>query len=301
MVLRRPVLSDFFSPDVDATGFDTFGFDGFGSVVIGSGYDGFGIEDTLSIVAPLGGPTYGDFASDAEAIDYIENHTFAGDVNIWALGNGDKITSINGSSYYMQEAPNGAIYTHTGVRNAFTAGGVPTTTSFGAYNGRGVLSNGGGAILSPLPEENLLEVLSSNSDYELFVALVNKLDLASELETGEYTVFAVNDSVFAAGTGLETVGEIQALNSESNEELLGVLNDIVSDHLIPTVNFSLYVLTLPDLETTSGNVISIDDVDGNLVILSNRVLPDNEVASIVGVDEAAANGVVHEVDALITL
>ena len=294
IISQSNTLADAFSAATNATGFDTFGFDAFGDIITGTGYTAYDdLSETYSVYAPFQRLTYASFASDAEAITYLENHTFEGNVNIWTSANGTKVTAINGSSYYMQSDASGRVYTHTGSNNAFTDG----ARTFGLYNGTVSIPFG---IFSPLPEENLLEVISA--DYSLFAALVTKLERTSLLTSGEATVFAVNDSVFTAGTGLASVAEIEALDAEADAEFLEILDGILLDHIVSSVNFSIYIGdNLPELETAGENTLDFAVVNGDLVIIIDPDFPDTENVVVVDADLAASNGAIHEVNSFIAL
>lgn len=299
IISKQSTIFDVFGP-ANITGLDQFGFDQFGDVVSGAGYS-YSLADTLSIYAPLFGPTYADFASDAEATAYIENHTFSGRRNIWTLDNGTKISSINGNSYYITVGLVGGTsvrYVNGGPRNAFTSGGIPTTTVQSAYFATLGLPN---AVFTPLPEENIVEVLSSNADYSLFVALVDKLGLTATLSGGDLTVFPVNNATFTAGTGLSTVADIVALNEEDDAGFLADLAEIASNHVVASVHFSMNIASfLPSLETLGETnlqfaIVNVDGAD-EIRIITDPAFPNSSNVGLVSVDETASNGVIHEVD-----
>jgi len=306
IISKQSTAADVFSATTNVTGFDTFGPDAFGSIVEGLGY-GLSFADTLSYYTPLFGANYASFASDADALEYLENHTFEGRVNLWNLDNGTKISSINGSEYYIVTGSvqgSDVNYINGGARNAFTAGGVPTTDLLGTY----YFSTFGlpNASFNPLPEENVVEVLASDADYSLFVALVERLGLTSTLSSGDLTVFPVSNTTFTDATGFTTVEQIDTLSNEDDAELLADLEEIALNHVVDGVNFSAHIAGfLPALETLGGTTLQfafVRDATGaeSIAIVTDVADPNLSNVGLVSVDRPANNGVIHEVDSFIS-
>lgn len=294
-VLQAPTIADFLSPAVQGNVNDGVSFDLFGNVVDGAGYTGFdNIADTFSIYAPLFGPVYSDFGSDAAAVTYIENHTFDGNINLYTQDNGTKVTSVNGSEYFITEGAGGSIYINDLVRNAF---GAASTTTIPGYNFTGSIPNG---VFTPLPEENLLEVATAN--YSLFAAIVEKVGKASLLTSGNKTVLAVDNSVITAATGITTVAQIEGLSEEDDADFLDALAEIIDRHIFTSVNFARRMSTLPsDITNELDEEVLVGAIGGNLVIILDPSLPETENVGFVATNITANNGVIHEVDGLIIL
>jgi transforming growth factor-beta-induced protein len=296
-VLEDFEIADFLSPTVNGNVNDGISFDLIGDVVAGTGYAGFAnLADVFSIYAPLFGPTYGDFASDAEAVTYIENQTFAGNVNHYTAANGTKVTAINGSSYFITGGAGAAKYFNDGARNAF---GATSTTVVSGYNFTGSIPNG---VFVPLPETNLLEVLSANANYTLFVAIVEKLGKGSLFTTVNSTILAVDNAVITDATGVTTVAEIEALDEVDDAGFIADLDEIIDRHIFPSVNFANRMFSLPsDITNQLGEEVLVASIGGSLVIVLDNTTPDVDNVAFVAVNTTASNGVIHEVDGLIIL
>ena len=310
IIEKQITVSDVFGP-LNPSTFDAFGVDQFGTIITGLDYP-LSLTDTLSYYTPLFGSVYADFTSDEEATDYVENHIFSGITNIWTLDNGTKISSINDSEYYVATGNfdgTTVALVNGSVANAFTSGGIPTSGIVGQYYFSLVALPE--AEFVPLPEENIVEVLSAEADYSLFVALVEKLELVNTLTTGDYTVLPVADSVFAAGTAglnggvaLSSLEAIDTLNAEEDGDLLEALEEIASNHVVAGANFSVHIATFfPSLETLGETILEfaivLDEDTEVLRIILDPTDPNNENVGLVAADILANNGVIHEVNSFI--
>lgn len=294
---------DYLGTTVNASGLDNLFLDQFNSVVEGVGYEGFNsLADTLTFYPIWQGPTYGFFANDDDALDYIESHTFEGSINIFAQPNGTKVTAINGNEYYMVN--NGdTTFTHNGAYNGYMLIGQTNPFILTSYN---VTVGSSTGFFTPLPEENLVEVLEDEADYSLFLALVEKLELTATLSSGDYTVFPVNDAIFSSATftdddiSLTTVEQIDTLDAEDDIALLEELAEVASNHVVEGANFAAFIVgNLPNLETIGETNLQFANVSGDPVIVLDPANPNTANIELLGTDITANNGVAHPVNGFI--
>jgi len=138
----------------------------------------------------------------------------------------------------------------------------------------------------------VVDIATSNDDFSTLVAAVVEADLAGVLSgEGPFTVFAPTNEAFAAA--LEALG-ITAEELLASPDLAGIL----TYHVVAGKLLASDVLAAVEagggtamVETVNGAPISVQVVDGNVVI--------DGVATVVLTDLEAGNGVVHVIDAVI--
>ena len=140
--------------------------------------------------------------------------------------------------------------------------------------------------------DTVVDIATGNEDFSTLVAAVLEADLAGVLSgEGPFTVFAPTNDAFAAA--LEAL-EITA------EELLASpdLGDILTYHVVAGNLLAADVIAAVEagggtamVETVQGSSITVEIVDGNVVI--------DGTATVVMTDLVAGNGVVHVIDAVI--
>lgn len=138
----------------------------------------------------------------------------------------------------------------------------------------------------------VVDVATSSEDFSTLVAAVVEADLAGVLSgEGPFTVFAPTNAAFAAA--LEALG-ITAEELLASPDLAGIL----TYHVVAGKLMASDVLAAVEagggtamVETVNGASISVQVVDGNVVI--------DGVATVTVTDLEAGNGVVHVIDAVI--
>ncbi|MCH7401554.1 fasciclin domain-containing protein [Belliella kenyensis] len=136
------------------------------------------------------------------------------------------------------------------------------------------------------PEQNIVEVASSNAQFSTLVTAVDQAGLVGTLSgEGPFTVFAPNNDAFTA---------FLSANGMSAEELLSSpeLGTILTYHVVSG--------SVMASDVTPGSVSTVaelpffvsEDVDGAFWI--------NGSAKITATDIAASNGVIHQLDNVIT-
>lgn len=140
--------------------------------------------------------------------------------------------------------------------------------------------------------DTVVDIATGNEDFSTLVAAVLEADLAGVLSgEGPFTVFAPTNDAFAAA--LEAL-EISA------EDLLASpdLGDILTYHVVAGNLLAADVIAAVEagdgtamVETVQGSSITVEIVDGNVII--------DGTATVVITDLVAGNGVVHVIDAVI--
>ncbi len=138
----------------------------------------------------------------------------------------------------------------------------------------------------------VVDVATSSEDFSTLVAAVVEADLAGVLSgEGPFTVFAPTNAAFAAA--LEALG-ITAEELLASPDLAGILTyhvvagKLMASDVLAAVEAGGGTATV---ETVNGASISVQVVDGNVVI--------DGVATVTVTDLEAGNGVVHVIDAVI--
>jgi len=133
---------------------------------------------------------------------------------------------------------------------------------------------------------NLVEVASGAEGFSTLLAAVEAAGLVDTLATGgPFTVFAPTDEAFAAA--------LTALNM-SAEELLAdteTLTQILLYHVVPNAVTAELVVGLTEATTAQGAPITIEVVDGGVVL--------NGSINVVATDIHASNGVIHVIDGVL--
>ncbi|MFK7802288.1 MAG: fasciclin domain-containing protein [Anaerolineae bacterium] len=136
-------------------------------------------------------------------------------------------------------------------------------------------------------EEDLPSIAEIAVEAGTFNTLVAALDAAGLVDTfageGDFTVFAPTDEAFAA----LPEGTVEALLEDPE----GALTQILTYHVIGNSVMAETVVTLDSATTLQGEDVSIEVVDGGVVL--------NGTVNVVVTDIKASNGVVHVIDAVL--
>ncbi|MCC5929918.1 MAG: fasciclin domain-containing protein [Cyclobacteriaceae bacterium] len=267
---------------------DAVSLDLFGNIVAGSGYTRFdSVVNRSTVYIQLFSPVYDDFPNNEAAINYIESRTFQGTVRIPTLANGTKITSINGSSYYVVTDASGRRYVNGTASNAFQN---QATVANPMYDGVVYLFNS--LAFNPLPAKNMLEVISEIDEYSLFAAAVVAAGKESVLSGGNRTLFIVNNAAFTEYTGISDPEVLAGLSAAGKE----FLAEVIDRHVVENVYFSRHVASfIPTLKNRLNEDVFFATVSNELVIVLDPKRPASAVVGLNTVDILAANGVIHEI------
>lgn len=153
----------------------------------------------------------------------------------------------------------------------------------------------------PTPDTTITGIASSASDLTLLVKALKKADLATTLQgTGPFTVFAPTDQAFIdAGYTASVIDNLPAADIPALKQIL--LNHVVSGSVQSSnLTNNSYIKTLAKGAASATNTLSMYVDTTNGVEL-------NGVASVITTTAGstfniiASNGVIHKVDAVITL
>lgn len=136
------------------------------------------------------------------------------------------------------------------------------------------------------PLNIIQELAVSGSDYSIVRALIKIAGLEDALKTGSYTLFAPKNSAFVGVDPAALYGDIPALQG------------ILTNHVVEGVLMAADLVDGMQLTTLQG---------GNLTLAVNKDVPSvfinpaTDNAKVVMVDNQASNGVIHTIDAVLTV
>ena len=129
----------------------------------------------------------------------------------------------------------------------------------------------------------IVDVATEAGSFTTLLAAADAADLVGTLQgEGPFTVFAPTDDAFAA-LGEETINSLLAQPEE--------LSQILLYHVVSGSVVAADVVELSSASTVEGSPISIEVVDGGVVL--------NGSVNVVTTDIQASNGVIHVIDAVL--
>jgi uncharacterized surface protein with fasciclin (FAS1) repeats len=284
--------------------------DNFGLLISAASYtklDEINREQKYSIYLPRTPRSVASFSGDNAAIvDYIERHIFSSSVDIPALANGTKVTSIGGDEYFVAVGLEGTtnvryINGEVASRGTFAAIGFPADQGARktVYDGF-VYSHGGTGYsgFTPLPEETIVELMANSSNLTLIAAAIKAAGKTTAVSAQGVTFFAIDDVAFEDLTGLSTVAEIDALDPTDDAALIEELVQIIDKHTVKSIQFGVTITsTLPKLKNSLDEEMVIALVQGEVVVIDNLSRPDTRFTDFTTFNAIIGNnGVVHIVD-----
>jgi transforming growth factor-beta-induced protein len=138
---------------------------------------------------------------------------------------------------------------------------------------------------TPEPTKNIVEIAASDERFSTLVAALTKAGLVGTLSSpGPFTVFAPTNDAFAA---------LLAELGISAEELLASpdLGSILTYHVVAGKVTAAEVVQLDKATTVNGKDITIEVVDGNVIL--------NGSIKVIITDILASNGVIHVIDGVL--
>lgn len=141
------------------------------------------------------------------------------------------------------------------------------------------------APASAQTEQSIAEIAIGNADFSTLVAAVTAADLAgtlSDCSAGPFTVFAPTNEAFAEA--------LDALGIEAADLLAdtATLTSILTYHVVAGTVLAADVVTLDSATTLQGAPITIEVVDGTVLL--------NGDTTVTATDLEACNGVIHVID-----
>jgi uncharacterized surface protein with fasciclin (FAS1) repeats len=147
----------------------------------------------------------------------------------------------------------------------------------------------------PIPESNLIDLISDDSNLSSLVAALRRADLETTLqENGPFTVLAPDNAAFTSFLGAAGFTNVNEVPVETLKQLL--LNHVIKGRIDSAILANLqrnYLENLADGPTASTFLsLYFDAVDG---------ITFNGTATVTSGDRPAANGIYHIIDAVIGL
>ncbi len=133
-------------------------------------------------------------------------------------------------------------------------------------------------------DKTIVEVAVGGKVFDTLVAAVKAGDLVETLSgKGPFTVFAPTDEAFAK----LPKGTVESLLKPENKDKLVA---ILTYHVVPGKVMAKDVVKLDSAKTVQGSEVSIEVVDGKVMI---------DEAQVVKADIPCKNGVIHVIDSVI--
>jgi uncharacterized surface protein with fasciclin (FAS1) repeats len=140
------------------------------------------------------------------------------------------------------------------------------------------------ATEAPMAEASIAEIAAGDENFSTLVAALSAAGLVDTLAgEGNFTVFAPTNDAFAA----LPAGTVDALLADPT----GDLTQILLYHVVDGVALASDVVGLDSVTTLQGEPISIEVVDGGVVL--------NGTVNVTTTDIMASNGVIHVIDAVL--
>lgn len=137
-----------------------------------------------------------------------------------------------------------------------------------------------------MPDPNIVQVASANTNFSTLVAAVQTAGLAETLSgTGPFTVFAPTNDAF---------NRFLSANSLTADQLLA------SNGLGETLTYHVVGASVPSSAVSAGKVTSVSGDPFYVSIAPNNEIWINGNAKITATDVAASNGIIHVLDYVIT-
>lgn len=148
----------------------------------------------------------------------------------------------------------------------------------------------------PLPDEDLVEILSTHSDLSILVDALERADLITTLKSSSmFTIIAPTNTAFTNFLGSSGFSSLEEVPIATLQQLL--LNHIISARVDASLLINLqrnYLETLAEGPTPNTNLAMYFDATTNDFVF-------NGVATATEIDVLASNGNIHVVNAVIDL
>jgi uncharacterized surface protein with fasciclin (FAS1) repeats len=137
-------------------------------------------------------------------------------------------------------------------------------------------------------EQSIVEIAAGNPEFSTLVSAVQAAGLEETLSgDGPFTVFAPTNAAFKA----LPAGTLATLLKPANKQQLA---DILTYHVVPAAVMAKDVEP-GDVTTVNGATFAVSTNDGGVTITDGK----GGTAQVVKTDIAAANGVIHVIDAVL--
>lgn len=139
------------------------------------------------------------------------------------------------------------------------------------------------AAMQPAAPGDIIAVATANGSFNTLAQALTAAGLVETLQgAGPYTVFAPTDEAFAK----IPEADLQALLANKDE-----LTKVLTYHVVSGNVPASQVTTMTEATTVEGRKVTIQVVDGKVVLNGN--------VNVTMADVAASNGVIHVIDAVL--
>jgi transforming growth factor-beta-induced protein len=215
-------------------------------------------------------------ADKDELTKVLTYHVVSGKVDAATVVTLDKATTLEGDDITIEVVAGGVVLN----------GSVKVTaTDIAADNG--IIHVIDAVLMPPVPVEpdpkSITAIVVGSDDFDTLETAVVAADLADTLAgPGPFTVFAPTDAAFAK----LPAGVLDALVADKDE-----LTKVLTHHVVSGKVDAATVVTLDKATTLEGDDITIEVVDGDVVL--------NGSVKVTATDIEAANGIIHVIDAVL--
>ncbi|MCB0466288.1 MAG: fasciclin domain-containing protein [Aequorivita sp.] len=146
---------------------------------------------------------------------------------------------------------------------------------------------------NPDPQTNTIaDFVASNDDYSSLKAALDKTDLTTTLAgQGDFTVFAPNNAAFAAFLNANGFASLDDVPTDLLKNVL--LNHVVSGKVMAADLTTGYINTLATEASSGANLSMYVNISSGVKL--------NGISTVTSADIEADNGVIHAVNAVISL
>jgi transforming growth factor-beta-induced protein len=264
------------------------------------------LSNSFHLLVPVnlafGGTSPFPSLSQEQAREIIDRHTFPGSLSLPRSATGARITNIVGESFFVKNDGNGIT-----INGQFGQYGDPSALSTTVLNNGGLsranapyrnsayingrLSNVN-HILTPLPEQSIVEALAANG-YDSLVVAIEHAELTETLSSTDstITVFAPTNQAFVDLLGELEVANIRSIDSDE-------LATILKDHVFSTLYFSIDFQGFLTLQTLNGNDIEVEVGEDVILFSPTGTLQNFELNPV---EILSQGGIIHEISTIIMI
>ncbi|XP_040566367.1 uncharacterized protein [Lepeophtheirus salmonis] len=218
--------------------------------------------------------------SNEDEATLVTSHIVSGIRN---PGQENVLETLNGNYIHFDNLNSGRIHAYT-PRTSLTANGIPMDGRISTVKSghvRVYSMDGGFNYIASTEQDTLMKRLMGDSEYSKFVSYVNKFGMNSLLDSrnSAFTILAPTNEAMT-----------QAESKLSEQE---VASTLLANHFVPGSYFKSKMTAEGVLKTLSGTKLAVH-LSGSVIELTGGV-------HIVKSDMASSNGVIHQVDQLISV
>ncbi len=215
-----------------------------------------------------------ELLADTDALTAVLTyHAIGGEVDSAAVVGLSEATTLNGATISIEVVDGDVILN-----------GSAKVTMVDIMADNGIIHVIDTVLLPPAPAmDTITDIVVGSDDFDTLEAAVVAADLADTLAgDGPFTVFAPTDAAFDA----LPEGALDGLLADAD-----ALTDVLTYHVVSGEVDAATVVGLTEATALNGDTISIEVVDGDVILNGN--------VKVTTVDIMAANGIIHVIDAVL--